>query len=83
VDLLFDGPNPEDKFTAWKVVLIVPKAEAVIELSPLLLVLGVRESVGEAWFAAPTPWDGVSTLREGVRLSDAVDDARLRGSPDL
>lgn len=69
--------------TAWKFVVIVLNDEAVIELSPLPLVLGVKESVGEAWFAAPTPCDGVSTLREGVRLSDAVEDALLRGSPDL
>jgi hypothetical protein len=80
---LFEDPNPEDKFTAEKFVLIVLNDAAVMELSPLPVVLGVRESVGEAWLAAATPWDGVSTLREGVRLSDAVDDALLRGSPDL
>ena len=63
--------------------MIVLNDDAVIELSPLPLVLGVMESVGDVWFAALAPWDGVSTFREGVRLSDALDDALLRGSPDL
>jgi hypothetical protein len=82
-DLLFEDPAPGEKFTAWKLVVIVLNDEAVIELSPPPLVLGVMESVGEVWFAALSPREGVSTLREGVRLSDALDDALLRGSPDL
>jgi hypothetical protein len=80
---LFEDPAPGEKFTAWKLVVIVLNDEAVIELSPLPLVLGVMESVGEVWFAARSPREGISTLREGVRLSDALDDALLRGSPDL
>jgi len=80
---LCEDPGPGEKFTAWKLLVMVLKVEAVIELSPLPLVLGVIESVGEAWFTTPAPCDGVSTFSEGVRLSDALDDALLRGSPDL
>jgi hypothetical protein len=80
---LCEDPGLGEKFTAWKLDVIVLNDEAVIELSPLPLVLGVIESVGEVWFAARAPRDGVSTLRDGVRLSDALDDALLRGSPDL
>jgi hypothetical protein len=80
---LFEDPGPGEKFTAWKFVVMVLNDEAVIELSPLPLVLGVKESIGEVGFVALPAWDGVSTLREGVRLSDALDDALLRGSPDL
>ncbi len=57
---------------------------SVIELSPLPLVLGVIESVGEVWFRLDeVPWEGVSTFNGGVLLSDAVDDALLLGSPAL
>ena len=77
-------PGPGEKFTAWKLLVIVWKLAAVIELSPLPLVLGVIESVGEVWIVlASAPWAGVSTFRDGVLLSDALDDALLRGSPDL
>jgi hypothetical protein len=63
---------------------MVLKLEAVIELSPLAEVLGVAGSVGDIWFAlVAIPCDGVSTFNEGVLLSDALDDALLRGSPDL
>ena len=61
---------------------MVLKLDAVIELSPLADVLGVAESVGDVWFAA-IPCEGVSTFNGGVLLSDALDDALLRGSPDL
>ena len=77
---MFENPGPE-KFTAGKLDVIVFELEAVIELSPLPPVLGVMESVGEVWFAAPE--ERASTLSEGVRLSEAVDDALLRESPAL
>ena len=80
---MFEDPDPGEKFTAWKLVVMVLKDDAVIELSPLPLVLGVIESVGEVWFAALSPKEGVSTFKEGVLLSDALEDALLRGSPDL
>jgi hypothetical protein len=80
---LFEDPGPGEKLTAWKLVVMVLKVEAVIELSPLPLVLGVIESVGEVWGAAPAACDGVSTFNERARASDALDDALLRVSPDL
>jgi len=52
--------SPGEKFTAWKLVVIVLKLKAVMELSPLPLVGGVIESVGESWFA-----EGVSTFSGG------------------
>lgn len=55
----------------------VPKLVAVMVLSPLAEVFGVDDSVGEIWFRIRPPWDGVSTFKDGVRLSDALEDALL------
>lgn len=50
----------------------------------LPLVRGVIESMGMPCVPVPEgPKEGGSTLSEGVLLSDALEDARLRGSPAL
>lgn len=55
---------------------MVLKLVVVIELSPLPVVLGVMESVGEACMALPKVAEG-STFKSGVLLSVSVEDALL------
>jgi hypothetical protein len=77
-DRLLELPVTGEKLTAWKLLAMALKA--VIEPWVPPDVLGVSDSVEDIWFAVGF-WDGVSTFRDDVRLSDALDEDLLLWEP--